>query len=239
MHEVQRHPVEHQPQDPVVAEVHRRDRCHAFIQAHPRAARIDRTRLGRRQFIQFGARDARVIDGTLRVGQIPEDQPDGAHCTEQIERKAPVERGHQREDQHRCDGVAQPRGRVRDALCHAALVTGDPRGHRASRGRKRRAFAETQQHIRHNITSTVVVAFSDMRFICRPPDVIYFFAVKPRDCACDPGRSALRRSRAEGRDGVAEPLAAVHLLDEILVCEVLIDHDAPQALLDRMLRHGR
>ncbi|MGF6809654.1 hypothetical protein OKW30_004846 [Paraburkholderia sp. Clong3] len=66
-----------------------------------------------------------------------------------------------------------------------------------------------------------------------------FFVVKPRDCACDPGRSAFRRSRAEGRDGVAEPLAAVHLLDEILVCEALIDHDAPQALLDRMLRHGR
>lgn len=66
-----------------------------------------------------------------------------------------------------------------------------------------------------------------------------FFVVKPRDRECDPGRSAFRRSRAEGRDGVAEPLAAVHLLDEILVCEALIDHDAPQALLDRMLRHGR
>src|ERR1700744_5300866 len=92
------------------------------------------------------------------------------------------------------------------------------------------------KYIRHSITSTVVLALSVRRFMLSPD---LFFVFGPCRAACTPVRSTLRRARAERRNRVAEPLAAVHRVDEILVFEAVVDHDAPHAFLHGMLRDGR
>ncbi len=150
MHEVKRHPVQHQPEDPVVAEVHAGDRQQAAIKTRPCPRHFHRTYRRRRQAADLFRRDARMIRRLLGVCHVPQHQPAETQRAEQVKRESPVERRHQRQHQHRRHSVAEPRRGMRNALGHAAFILSHPRRHRARGGGEGGAFAQTQQQSRRD-----------------------------------------------------------------------------------------
>ena len=78
--------------------------------------------------------------------QHPCAHPHDAHASKRHERAAPPDRGDEPRHDWRGDGISQPRKRVGDPLCEPSALDRRPALHRARRDRKRRAFADAEEH---------------------------------------------------------------------------------------------